>query len=149
MIDAKTQELLENILRRVGRSLLQYVSEAFPWTTAEEQDALAQFQVLAREEGEAAAAIAKFLDQQGYGVPYLGPFPMAFTTINYVSLDYLLPLLVETQRQDLEQMQRALAQVTDAQAREQILKIIDMSRRHLTTLKALAASHPQVASTVH
>jgi len=149
MIDAKTQELLEAMLRRVGRSLLQYVSEAYPWTTAEEQDALAQFQTLAREEGEAAAAIAQFLGQQGYGAPHLGPFPMAFTTINYVSLDYLLPLLVETQRQDLEQMQPALGQVTDPQARDQVQKIIDMSQRHLTTLKALATSHPQVASTVH
>ena len=37
MLDDRTAQLLEGVVRRESRSLLQYVAEAFPWTTPEEQ----------------------------------------------------------------------------------------------------------------
>ena len=53
--------LLENLVRRESRSLLQYASDSFPWITAEEQEPLAQLQTMVSEEAQAAAGVAQFL----------------------------------------------------------------------------------------
>jgi hypothetical protein len=141
VIDALTRIVLENAVRREGRSLLQYVSESFPWTTTEEQQALAQLQELVRQQRDATAALAQYLAKQEHSVPYLGSFPMSFTNINFVSLDHTLPLLLEAERQGLAYLERDLAKVQDPAARDHLLKIADMKRQHCVALKALAAHH--------
>src|SRR5438445_8864998 len=98
MLDSRTQTRLQQLLRRQSRSCLQYVSDSFPWTTSEEKPTLAQLQTLIDEERRANAALAKFLTRQRIPVPYLGSYPVAFTTLNFVSLDHLLPILVDTER---------------------------------------------------
>ena len=50
MIDARALALLQDVLRRESRSLLQYVREAFPWTTPEERELLAKLRQLTDEE---------------------------------------------------------------------------------------------------
>src|SRR5712692_11577422 len=105
MLDARTQTRLQEILRRESRSFLQYVSDSVPWTRPGEKDALAQLQTLIEEERRANAAFAKFLIRNRIPVPHLGSYPVSFTTLNFVALDHLLPLLVDAERRcilDLE-----------------------------------------------
>jgi rubrerythrin len=147
-MDAGTRGLLEAILRREGRSLLQYVSESFPWTTPNEQEALACLQTMVREELQTTGTLSQFFARREHTVPYLGSFPASFTTINFVSLDHLLPLLAEAERQSLEQLERDLTRVADMEAKDLIQQMVEMKRRHLTTLKTLAAAHPDSAATV-
>ncbi len=143
MIDAGTQALLPDILRREGRSLLQYVSEAFPWITSEEQEALSQLQKMVAEERDRAAALSQFLARRHVEPPYLGVYPVAFTNINYVSLDHLWPLLIDYERRAIADLERDLAAVSDAEAKEQIQAILESKRQHLQALQALAAAHPE------
>ena len=138
MLDAQTQALLQDIVRRQSRSLLQYVSEAFPWTTPEEQGALEVIRGLIVEEQALAASVAKFLQRAQVGVPYTGSYPKAFTTINYVSLDYLLPLLIKQERASLEVLEREAEQIGNAEARALVDQIVAVQRRHVTTLEGLA-----------
>jgi hypothetical protein len=147
-MDAVTRALLEAILRREGRSLLQYVSESFPWTNPDEQAALAQLQELVQEERKATGALLQLFARREHTVPYLGSFPESFTTINFVSLDHLLPLLVDAERQGLEQLQSDLAKLTDPQLRDQVSKMVEMKRRHLATLKTLITSPSAATSPV-
>jgi rubrerythrin len=148
-MDAKTVTVLQDIIRRESRSLLQYVSEAFPWITAEEQAALAQFQKLAEEQRTGLTALTRYLTREHQPLPYIGPYPDWFTTINYVSWEYLLPHLVSHERESLTHLEHSLAELSDATARERVQTLVDMKRRHLQTLEALAAAHPQTASTVN
>src|SRR5262249_10626198 len=97
MLDATTRRRLQELLRRESRSFLQYISDSFPWTTFEEKDALARLQTVVEEERSANAALAKFLIRHRIPLPYLGPYPVAFTTLNFVSLDHLLPMLAESE----------------------------------------------------
>src|SRR5262249_34101012 len=129
-VNAQTHALLQDVIRREGRSLLQYVSESFPWTTPEERAALAARDTLVREERDAAAALARFLVKRRLTPPYLGAYPMSFTTINYVSLDHLLPLLVEHQRRGITAVEQDVAQLDDREARAQVQSVLDMNRRH-------------------
>jgi hypothetical protein len=148
MIDARTEKLLHEIVRREGRSLLQYVSEAFPWTTFEERDALTQLQKLTTEEREAIGRLMELVARRNHSYPYLGSYPTGFTNINYVSLEHLLPTLVRHEARSLGELECDLAKITDTEALAEVQELVDMKRRHLDALKKLAAAHPETLSTV-
>jgi rubrerythrin len=147
VIDAATQALLGDIIRREGRSLLQYVSEAFPWTQPEEQAALEQFQQLVQEEQQAVAGLIGFMQRRRLTPPALGTYPMSFTNINFVSLDHLLPVLANHQRQAIQALERDLTRVSDPEAQQQVQTLLAMKRRHLQALEEIARNNPQPALT--
>jgi hypothetical protein len=132
--------LLEALVRREGRSLLQYVSAAFPWPKAPGDPTPDRVRDLAREERDALASLTKFLTRRRHVVPYLGAFPMAFTTMNFVSLDYLLPRLADDGRRSVAALERDRAALADGDARAELDQFLDLKRRHLKTLEALATA---------
>jgi hypothetical protein len=140
MLDDRTAQVLEAVVRRESRSLLQYVAEAFLWTTPAEQAALARLQRIIAAEQKAVARIADFLQRRRHVAPYLGPYPMAFTNLNFVSLDHLLPVLAEHQQRALADLDRDLAAVTDPGARAVLEQLRDVKRGHLSDLKSTAAA---------
>ena len=101
-MDAATADLLQNMVRKEGRSLLQYVSESVPWTTPKNHYALPVLLGMVKEEQEGTAAVVKLLLKNRVRPPYLGAYPMSFTTINYMSLDFLLPYLIDFEKRIAE-----------------------------------------------
>jgi hypothetical protein len=104
-------------------------------------------QTLIEEDRGANAAFAKFLTRQCIPVPHLGPYPVSFTTLNFIALDHLLPLLVDAQRRAISDLDRDLLSFTDALCRQEIQKLLEMKRRHLSALEALVVAHPETALT--
>lgn len=147
MQDPRTQARLQAILRRESRSFLQYVRDAFPWTRPEEKEALAQLQTLIGEEQRAIAAFAKFLVRNRILVPHLGYYPVDFTTLNFVSLDHLLPMLLDAEDRCIGDLEKDVNILTDPDSRAEIQKLLDMKRQHRKTLEALTTAHPE--SVVH
>lgn len=130
--------LLQNLVRREGRSLVQYVSESFPWTTPDEHAALARFQEIVQEDMDGAARIARFLARHKVRtLGPLGPYPMNFTTINYSSLDHLLPILQDNQRRRIAELTADLKKVTAPECRQHLEEFIDLKRRHLAKLESM------------
>jgi hypothetical protein len=146
MLDARTETQLQELLRRESRSFLQYVGGSFPWTASEEKPVLAQLQTLIEEERSAIVALAKFLARQRIPIPYLGSYPIAFTTLNFVSLDHLLPILVDTERQAVADLESDVANFTDSECRSEVQKLLDLKQRHLKVLEGLAAAHPETVA---
>jgi hypothetical protein len=142
VIDAKTQTLLQDVLRRESRSLLQYLTESFPWTTSDKQAAVATLQRLAEEERESAARVADYLRRHQIPLPYLGAFPMEFTTINFIGLDYAVPLLVQAGRGALANLERDLHNLRDPDARALVQELAAVEGRHIKELEALAEGLP-------
>jgi hypothetical protein len=132
--------VLEAVIRREGRSLLQYVSESFPWTTSVGDTTPDKVRDLAREERDALAVLTKFLARRRHTIPYLGAFPMAFTTMNFVALDYLLPRLAEDGRRAIDALQRDRSALAEADTRAQLDKFIELKQRHLKALEALTTA---------
>jgi hypothetical protein len=137
VIDVATQQALQAAVRRESRSLLQYVSEVYPWATAEDEDKLAWLQKLAEEDRQGTAGLSQYLYKQRCPPAYLGGFPHSFTGLGFISLAHVLPLLVEDQRRHLADLERDLAAVRGEGPREQVQKLLEMKRRHLAALEEL------------
>ena len=139
MIAPRESALLQKILRRETRSLLQYVGDTFPWPTLDAGAALTVLENLVASERDAAAELARFLARQRQSLPWLGPYPQDFTTLNYVSLDNLLPRIIQSEQDDIAQLESDLAALTSEDARAEVEKILAIKRRNLETLRQLRA----------
>ena len=140
MIDRQTYLHLQKVIRREGRSFLQYAGESFPWNTVAEQGTLDQVKQLVSEECEGAAALSRYLVQHRLTPPYLGAYPSYFTSYNYMSLDRLLPMLVSHQQRGVKNLETDLKVIDDQDTHQQVAAILDMKKRHLLALVAMTNS---------
>jgi hypothetical protein len=139
VIDARTVALVQDVFRHEGRSFLQYVRDAYPWTTPAGHELLGRLQQIIDEERDGAAALSDFLRRNRETPGYLGPYPMSYTRMNFVALDRLLPLLVEEQRRGVARLESGL-NGAQGEARNEIQSVLERKRRHLATLESLAAA---------
>ena len=92
---------------------------------------------MAEEERTALAPLVDFLAREGRSVPYLGSFPMSFTSINFVSMAHVLPILQSQQRKAIAEVERDLAKVHAAEAQSLIARLLDTLRSHVERLELL------------
>jgi hypothetical protein len=136
VIDPNSQAVLEEIVRRESRSLLSYVGDSFPWTTAQGGPALARLQEVVRGSKEAIADLGAYLTRGGR-LPFLGSYPASFTSWNFISLAYLVPRLVATEDQSLRALEADAAALPAGEARAQAEKLLAVKRRNLEALRGL------------
>jgi hypothetical protein len=140
VIDRDTYCRLQDVIRRQARSFLQYTGESFPWSTPPEQNKAEQLKQLAAEEREGVAKLSRYLTKQHLTPPYLGPYPAYFTSYNYLSLDRVVPLIVQHQTRELADLETDLKELPDGSTRKQVEEIVSLKRRHLQALQSLANS---------
>ena len=138
MIDAASVALIEEQIARDGRSLLQYVGEADPYTPAPAEGARRRLTALARENQEAVGQLMRFLHRAHVTPPLLGTYPTNFTTINFVSLAHVLPALRKDQERGIAQLERGIAALPESDGRHLLWQYLEMKRRHLRELEAIA-----------
>jgi hypothetical protein len=146
MMDARTQALLQDLVRRATRSMLQYVGEAYPWAPDTEADLLTKVQAVISEEERAVEGLAAFLRKKRIGIGYLGSYPQKFTNLNFVSLDYLMPRLLDWQRNWVGVLEKDAAQIGEPEASAEVAKLVTVARRHLNELEILNNSHAKVGA---
>ncbi len=147
MMDPGTVSTLYAILRREGRSLLQYSRDAYPWTSADERDVVASLQRMIDDERSVCDAISRLLIRRRLTLPFIGAYPMAFTSYNFITLGKLTSLLAEHQRQSLAALRPQLAAVNDPDARLLVQQLLDMKQSHLRELERMAAATPAAVTT--
>jgi hypothetical protein len=143
-MDDRSAQVVQAAIRRGGRSLLQYTGDSVPWTAPEDEPTLARLRQLIDEDQKAATLLGKLLRRQRQPVPYLGAYPEHFTTMNYLSLDRLLPLLVEDQRQNVAALEADLGAATDPEARTALREYLALKSRHLAAIEELHKTHSPV-----
>jgi hypothetical protein len=144
-MDNRTAQIVQEEVRHSSRSLLQYLADAEPWTGSADREVLARLRQLMEEDRTAVSALVRLLRQRRVPPPYLGPYPEPFTTLNDLSLDRLLPLLVEHQQRAVTRLQgEVIPQVHDAEVRQQLELLLEVKRRHLETLTDLSKAHGPV-----
>jgi hypothetical protein len=148
-MDAQSQAILSDLFRKTSRSLLQYVRDSFPWTTPGDDEGLKRLHDLAAEEETQLAALGRFFTHNHRALPYPGSYPSSFTTINFISLEYLRKLLVDYQRQAIADVEAKLPLVHDPEARAQIQALLKLKRAHLTALEHLTKPAGTETATFH
>ncbi len=151
MIDPASVQMIHREIIRDGRSLLQYVGEAFPYAPSHAEEFRARLGVLAGEEQDAVARLIGFLQRRHVRPPMLGAFPSNFTTSNYVALAHLVPALIRDQQLGIAELERAMLTLPDGEARTLLRAHLEMKRQHLRALQELGgddgkaeAQHPSV-----
>jgi hypothetical protein len=144
VIDGKTYNALQDIIRREGRSLLQYAIDSFPWADAATADVNARLREMAAVESEALAGLGKLLLRHRLTPPWLGAYPTPFTSFNFLAIERLLPLLIEDQRARVAVVEADLKQITNSETRAAVQRLLEVMRRHLAEMEALRSPAPAV-----
>ncbi len=136
-MDPRTQALLLQAFRRESLSMLRYVGEAYPWAGAEGGAALKRLRDIEAEDRTETASLGRFLFRRHVAPFFSNTFPVGFTTINFLSLEHLLPRLIADQRRAVADLERDAAAVADPDARAELEKLLAVKREHLAELEAL------------
>lgn len=140
-MDAGSLTLFTRLISMGSSSLLQYVSESFPWTADPGHAALNAMLSVAQEERDEVTRFTRILQKKRLRQPPMGAYPSHFTTINFCSLDYILPKLVAEHEKEIAEIESTLHLVEDEEVGKLAAGYLDMKRRHLQTLKDLAAQN--------
>jgi hypothetical protein len=141
-----SNERLNDLLIDVGRSLQQYTSEAWPWASSQDEQMREAIERMAAEQRDVVAALADLLADRGHAIDF-GTYPTEYTSLHYVSIDFLLGQLIANQRSILAQceaVERAAAE--DDEARSLLQDILISERRHLEELQAIENRRPSVTA---
>jgi len=105
--------VLDRLLQTLCRSLPRYLEDARPWTRRGDQKTIAALTHIVADQRELAQRVAEAIVEHG-GRPDPGRFPMEFTAINDLQLDFVLKKLIEYQQRDVETIQRCAADLDEA-----------------------------------
>jgi tRNA isopentenyl-2-thiomethyl-A-37 hydroxylase MiaE len=141
-MDAASLSLIERLISMGTSSLLQYVCESQPWTDENSQALRAKVIAMAQEERDAAARFTRFLQKKHIRIRASASFPSHFTTINFVSIEYLLPKLKAEHEREIAEVETRLRPFEDGEIRTLAQGYLDMKRRHFQTLRELASRAP-------
>jgi hypothetical protein len=144
--DAMQQnEVLNQVVIAVGRSLLQYSGAAWPWTGSSSTVSRAAVEALIGEQAEHIRQLAELLDSRGWTTDF-GVFP-DFTDLHYLSLKYVLPHLVENERAVIGQIEAAVSRCAGDEEAVKLLSEIGVGERSiLARLDDFSRSAPAAAS---
>ncbi|MGF1578236.1 MAG: hypothetical protein ACFCD0_02610 [Gemmataceae bacterium] len=140
MISPRSAKVLQNQIQRSGRSLLQYTTESFPYTSSSrDSEVVKKFTEMAEEETKQNAALATFLRANRYAAPHFGAYPMHFTTMNYLGIDRLLVLIAEHQTEDIKHLEAAIQEVKESEAKAPLRNALAAKQAHLKAIEELIA----------
>jgi len=139
-----TSRKLNRLLALHCRSLPMYMLDAGSWRSdaAKESDLLQLMNNIVVGHRAISQRIAQTIMDVG-GVVSPGPFPMEFTDMNFLSLDYMVREVLELQRRDIgeiENIVRGLSDVPEAKAIAQ--EALGEARAHLEALQAAVGAAP-------
>jgi hypothetical protein len=146
MLDTATSALLANVLRRESLSVLQYAGQASPWARENEHGAVKEIRQLWEEDRECIGDLTRYLATHRVRPPFIGAFPTSFTTLNFIGIDFVLDKLVKDQKRAIGDLERDLAAISDAQAKEPLLRMLEVKKKHLPILERLASQQTRPAA---
>jgi plasmid stabilization system protein ParE len=137
MASPRNTDVLNRLLATLHRSLPQYLQDSHYWTRRGDERAEAVVRHLVEDQRALSARIAELiLERLGQIAP--SSFPMEFTDLNLLSLDYLLQELVRHQRLDIETIEDCVADLRgDRPARDLAEEVLGNARGHLENLESV------------
>lgn len=136
----RTIRLLNRLLGIEYRSLPMYLTYASPWTHEGDEKATEALRHIVADQEAMSQRIAELVQSLG-GRPEPGEYPMDFTSMHFLSLDFLLTELVRHQQRSIAAIERVVGQLgDDREARELAEELLGSERAHLEALESLPTS---------
>ncbi len=144
--DAMQQnEVLNQSLDHAWPQLAAVLGAAWPWTGSSSTVSRAAIEALIGEQADHIRQLAELLDSRGWTIDF-GVFP-DFTDLHYLSLQYVLPHLVENERAVIGQIEAAVPRCAGDEEAVKLLSEIGVGERSiLTRLDDFSRSAPAAAS---
>jgi hypothetical protein len=134
-----TAAVLNEMLQILCRSLPMYLRDARPWSRRDQRQAQTAIDSLVADQQMYAERLAQHILEED-GRPDPGVFPIEFTAIHDLALDYLLQEVVERQRHDLAVLRRCAAELAPLPAvRALAEEIVGNTQGYLEILEGLGA----------
>lgn len=150
MADSRMNDELNQLVVSLGRSLLQYVGECWPWTRNSAEAERAALHTLIQRQQQCCAALIEMLSSRNASID-MGAYPTDYTDLHYVSLDFLLSQLIANERVLIGELEQALADsiaVRDNEAHELVEQLLGLERENLAALEDLSCgSSAEAAAT--
>jgi hypothetical protein len=145
MSDTRDLQKLQQISQREINSLMQYLAGAFPWTRGQ-SEARDRLMDMIDDERVALAKLTRYLYRNKMPPPFTGGYPTEFTTLNFIDLDYLVPLLARHEEESIAQMQADLATVEAGEGKQIAEALLALKKKHQAELSELLKPEPAVMS---
>lgn len=126
--------LLNRVLAVLCRSFPQYMRYARPYVPPERREQLEVIEAIALDEDVMAERISTMIIDAD-GLPRTGEFPMQFTDLHDLDLDYLLRAAVRYQEQDVATIQGLVERLQTAPAAKALAEeALGLAKGHLDSL---------------
>ena len=115
MAASALHDRLNDLLVDLRKSLLQYSQEAWPWSgQSGAEDVRQTLNRLAAEQEQSVADLVELLDSRGHAIDF-GTYPDEYTSLHYVSVEYLLDQLTIHTTSLIEAYQSVPSEVAEDQ----------------------------------
>ena len=132
-----TLQLLNRLLAIVCRSFPQYLTWSRPYVPASRREVLDAIRDIVAEQDAIAERISQMIIDAD-SLPRTGEFPMEFTDMHDLGIDYLLSAAIDYQEQDIAAISSLVDQLRTTPAAKAIAEeALGMARGHLETLLEL------------
>jgi len=139
MSEWETIDVLNRLLAVHCYSLPVYMSVAHPVLRRGDEKTAATIDQIAADQQQTAERIAEMI-RELEGRLDSGTFPTRFTHLHDLRIDYLLDLLIEFQRRDVQSIEAFIDQLQDAPlARSVAEEALGAAKGHLESLEELTA----------
>jgi len=139
-MDAASFSLLSRLIEMGSCSLLQYTCELAPYTPPKLQAVRVKVFAMADEERAEVARFTRFLQKQHMRLKTPASYPSHFTTMNFCSLDFLLPKLRVEHAKEIAEIESRLPGAAHPDVSKMAGAYLEMKRRHLSELTDLTPS---------
>jgi len=123
-----SNELVNDLLVELHRSLVQYAAEAWPWARSGDQKLAGTVQWLAKRQRDDASLIVELLNSRRHPVD-LGMYPLEYGNLHYVDLEFLYAALVDNQTGIVNHLEAAAADVEIDPDAAAVLQQVAVSQR--------------------
>jgi hypothetical protein len=144
MTDSNSSDVLNHVLARLYRSLMQYAVDCWPWSTATDTEAAEVpeqkiIEQMTLRQQEFVSRLTDLIMRRG-GVVDFGSFPDN-SELHYVSLDYLLGKLIADEQDLVAELKTALSAMGhDAEATALVSELLAVETQNVARLSELSRS---------
>ena len=131
--------VLNQLLAVLCRSLPQYLTDARPYSVSGDDSAVEVLTQIAEDQTMMSARVTDLIQESERRID-LGGFPIQFSALHDLSLEYLVGKAIECQRRDIRTIEACIDDLRFAPAARSLAEeTLGMAKGHLESLQEVSA----------